>query len=171
VRPGISKTLLKKAVSFENKYFKDYGLNGGLRHLFSTISRCKIVVVPPDEFQREGVAGRYKDTEILLSSRLVGEELDQVLLHEMIHYYEVTASDPQNGTRYLIEYLSFYLRDKLAAQLPIKEIIEYEMYSMVPAHTYFLILMSIDLDLKLNLQPGTIFNYGRAKAWKRFCGV
>jgi hypothetical protein len=171
VRPGISKTLLKKAASFENKYFKDYGLNGGLRHLFSTISRCKIVVVLPDEFQREGVVGRYKDAEILLSSRLVGEELDQVLLHEMIHYYEITANDPQNGTRYLIEYLSFYLRDKLAAKLPIQEIIEYELYSMAQAHTYFHVLMSIDLDLKLNKPPGTIFDYGRAKAWKRFCGI
>ena len=171
MRPGVKKTLLKRAEGFENKYFEDYRLNGDLRHLFSTINRCKIVIVNPDQFNRKDVLGSCTGTEIQLSSHLLGEDLDLVLLHEMVHYYEMAASEPQNGTRYLIDYLNFHLRDKLAAKLPIQEIIEYELDSMAHSHTFFSILMSIDLDLKIKKPIGTIFNYGRDKAWKRFCGI
>ncbi|MFA5385635.1 MAG: hypothetical protein WC364_13450 [Eubacteriales bacterium] len=84
----------------------------------------------------------------------VGEDLNLTLLHELIHAFEFTMPDTHK------QYVTLRLFQKLEPLIPgLLDKIETDLYAQSSEHTLLFNLKSLDLDLRLNKPPGTIYSH------------
>ncbi len=128
-----------------------------------------------DGFTDSTVGGTdYDRREILIAGKLKNntDELTSVLLHEMIHAYELDFFDSSNIVNPTFQYICLMRRDylmiKLMQELKMNEKPLHNALREGAAHglgnighTPFFALKSMQLDKKLNLKSGTIMGYGR----------
>lgn len=162
---GIRKDFKRRARMLETEYFQSYGLNSSLKKIFSSIMHCTIDFLPKDLM---GVcSGRYdpKERTIYILPALYIDRFYDLLIHEMIHYYEVKANSFTDV--HMTEYLTMILYHKLKERIPkLTELINAEFSSLGSTHSYFFLLMSIDLDLRRERPLGSTFGYYREEPWR-----
>ena len=83
-----------------------------------------------------------------------GEDLDLTLLHELIHAFEFIMPDTHK------QYVTLRLFQKLEPLIPgLLDKIEADLHTQSSEHTLLFLLKSLDLDLRLNKPPGTIYSH------------
>lgn len=84
----------------------------------------------------------------------VGEDLNLTLLHELIHAFEFIMPNTHK------HYVTLRLFQKLEPLIPgLLDKIEADLHIQLSEHTLLFLLKSLDLDLRLNKPPGTIYSH------------
>jgi hypothetical protein len=82
--------------------------------------------------------------------------LNMTLLHEMIHAYEFMLPEIYR------QYVAVRLFQKLEPLIPnLMDLINADIQSEIREHSVLFMLKALDLDLRLNKPPGTVYSYGR----------
>ncbi len=83
------------------------------------------------------------------------DALNVTLLHEMIHAYEYMLPEIYR------QYVAVRLFQKLEPLIPdLMDLINADIQSEVREHSVLFMLKALDLDLRLNKPPGTVYSYG-----------
>ena len=99
---------------------------------------------------------------IKIARGLTGKELKTTLLHEMIHAYEDLLAMKYR------EWLLVFWYEKLKQKLGKRQLdryIDMSTHDVLHAkwHGVFFLLKSLELDLRLRWEHGTVFSYGRVE--------
>lgn len=173
------KNLQDIMFDYEEKYFQDMTFKKIDRRLTKTRVDGKSSDSIPDIFinlwdwkiklrNLRTSEGRChgKENTIFIKKRLDTKSRKETLLHEMVHAYEHLLS---KYPHFMEELLLIQLYNKLKPK--IKRLDEY-IYSSnhfdfrVNSHGVLFLLKSLELDLRLKKQFGTIFSYGREVFFK-----
>jgi len=88
------------------------------------------------------------------SQTSVGENFNLTLLHELIHAFEFMLPDMQK------QYVTLRLFQKLEPLIPsLLDKLNIDIHAESREHTLLFMLKSLDLDLRLNKPPGTIYSH------------
>jgi hypothetical protein len=173
--------LKTKAEEFEEFYFKDMTLRAYEGEVSPMVGETGV----PERFEHdffisnwiitygelpEGVNGgcSEKEKKITLKPGLDGEKLREVLLHEMIHAYEYGLENYCRG--YYQPYVILKLYDKLKDKKDVMEHVTRDLrenFSKPTFHTTLFLLKSLDLDLELGKDLGTIYAYKRTEIFSK----
>jgi len=168
--------LAAKAYEYDEKYFQDMLLSGYIKELpaFRTdpdggleaeveteISDADFTIdcwiFKLDKLDNcSGMCSGSTRTITIDPGRTADEDmLNVTLLHEMIHAYEFMLPEIYR------QYVAVRLFQKLEPLIPdLMDLINADIQSEVREHSVLFMLKALDLDLRLNRPPGTVYSYG-----------
>jgi hypothetical protein len=157
--------LLIKAEEFEEKYFQDFTLK-----LYNEIVPDKVIGkidnISSWEFrivkENNEFVGRCNGPDKIIEI-VQNDDIENILLHEMIHAYEYILLEYP----FYHQYVLLKLYEKILSKIPnLIKIIEADKNRYTIEHTPLSLLKSFDIDLELGLPVGTIYSYGREEIYK-----
>jgi len=168
--------LAAKAYEYDEEYFQDMLLSGYTKELPEIITNpdggTEAEVEPEisdadfsidswifklDKLDNcSGMCGGSTRTITIDPGRAADEDtLNVTLLHEMIHAYEFMLPEIYR------QYVAVRLFQKLEPLIPdLMDLINADIQSEVREHSVLFMLKALDLDLRLNKPPGTVYSYG-----------
>lgn len=177
------RTLINKLVEFEDLYFSDMTLKDSVEELTRlkmndewvesffdpfdlselSIENWKLEITDiTDEYEGRTL---LDDETIQIPAKNIDDDLS--ILHEMIHAYDHILKD--NKYDRCKQFLIVKLYEKLKPSFPnLVEWITKDNHEKesVPGHYPLFMLKALDLDLRLNKPPGSIYGYAREEMFK-----
>lgn len=105
-----------------------------------------------------------KQKMIKIVKGLDKKEEKLVLLHEMIHAFEVLLR--KLGYDYFVFIHLFERLEKKLGKRKIKKFVDIDTHFSLKVHSGLFLLKSLDLDIKLKKPLGAVYGYGREKFFK-----
>ena len=155
-------------LNFEDGSFQDEYYSEGFMDISLSSFRYKVVNL------EEGTNGQFDGEAFLLSIAPECVNEDSVLLHEMIHLYEMILN---NYPLFFHDMMLYSLYSDLKNKLPdLDELIKGHAHILTQEnitrnggiHDILFLLKSFDLDLRRGYPLGTVFGYGRADEYKEY---
>jgi len=114
-----------------------------------------------------GYAGICRPKSKVIKIAETAKNDDRVLLHEMIHAYEVMLSNLKYER--FKQFLIIELYEKLSPVIPdLKKLIMKDIHTLFNEHNNPLFMLkSLDLDLRLNKPLGSVYSYGRERLFEK----